>query len=70
MVNLKTVGALGLTVGSVAGLIGIEGGGGYQAKPGTSVQFDTDTKSTDIAGVSVGNSDMGKMLPMNEVLAR
>ena len=33
------------------------------------VQFATDTKSTAIAGVSVDNSDMGKMLPMNDALS-
>jgi hypothetical protein len=42
--------------------------GGF--RPAHNVQFDTDTKSTDIAGVSVDNSDMGKISPMNDALAR
>jgi hypothetical protein len=37
--------------------------GGF--RPAYNVQFATDTKSTAIAGVSVDNTDMGKMLPMN-----
>jgi transposase len=43
--------------------------GGF--RPAYNVQFATDTKSTAIAAVSVDNigSDMGKMLPMNDVLA-
>ena len=41
--------------------------GGF--RPAYNVQFATDTKSTAIAGVSVDNSDMGKMLPMNDALA-
>src|ERR1700720_4707654 len=41
--------------------------GGF--RPAYNVQFATDTKSPAIAGVSVDNSgsDMGKMLPMNDV---
>jgi hypothetical protein len=41
--------------------------GGF--RPAYNVQFATDTKSTAIAGVSVDNTDMGKMLPMNDALA-
>ena len=43
--------------------------GGF--RPAYNVQFATDTKSTAIAAVSVDNigSDMGKMAPMNDVLA-
>jgi len=44
--------------------------GGF--RPAYNVQFATDTKSTAIASVSVDNigSDMGKMAPMNDALAR
>src|SRR5689334_6042578 len=44
-------------------------GGGF--RPAFNVQFASDTQSYAIAGVSVDNvgSDMGKMTPMNEILA-
>jgi transposase len=44
--------------------------GGY--RPGYNVQFATDTRSTAIAAVSVDNnaSDMGKLVPLNDALAK